>query len=217
MRPADNAGAWSGEGFQKAQYEGTIMDTDESIFDYLAAAEETAKQFEAMTKRLPGELKAVLAEEWRKSPWLADLPKAMDAARRAAEKMENATRFLTRSVKKAGIAVCLAAVVIPLATWAWAYWNVSDLRRDRLRLERENDDLNTFIGTKINAGSDEISRHEREIATLSATLKALKDGTGGGIELIVYKGGAFGIILPEGMEFQHEARIEDNRNVLVYR
>lgn len=167
------------------------MNIDESIFDYLAAAEETANQLDGMTKRIPEEVKAILLEEWRKSPWLAELPKAMDAARAATERTESATRFLNRSLKIACLAVCLAAVVIPLATWGLAYWQALELR-------------------------DRIVSLRSEITTLVLRTEALKSETGAGIQLVAYKDGTRGVIIPEEYIFSHIGQNAEGREVVIY-
>lgn len=193
------------------------MDTDESIFDYLAAAEETAKQLEMMTKRLPGELKAVLAEEWRKSPWLADFPKAMDAARTAAEKTENATRFLNRSVKRAGVTVCLAAVVIPLATWGWAYWQTAELRREGAEAARqiaEHAAAYEAMKTKEEAA---LAALRNEMAAMSASAEALRRGEGNGGATLRHRGGnKWRIVLPQTVEIDWSGRTLDGAFAIDY-
>lgn len=168
------------------------MQNEEQIFDFMAAAEETGKQLDEMAKRLPGEIKAVLAEEWRKSPWVFELPKVAEQAGEATKQTEAATRFLVRTVKIASLIACLASVVIPLAIWGVTYWNVSALRRERERLESERE-------------------------SLSATVLRLKSETGDGIALQKYGDGGRGVILPAEYTFSHVGKDDVGREVLVYK
>jgi hypothetical protein len=167
------------------------MQNDEQVFDFMAAAEETGKQLDEMVKRIPGELKAVLADEWRKSLWLVELPKAAADTRVATEKTEAATAFLSRSVRIAGFVVCLAAVVIPLATWGIAYRNVSGLRREAEALESAKQ-------------------------SLAATVANLKIETGGGAQLLVDDDGICAFILPPGSKIDHTGQAKDGRHYVRY-
>lgn len=117
------------------------MQDEEQVFDFMAAAEETGKQLDEMAKRLPGEMKTVLAEEWRKSSWLSELSKAAEQAGEATKQVEAASRFLARTVNIAGLIVCFSSLIIPLAAWGVAHWNLAEKRRERLILEREKDEL----------------------------------------------------------------------------
>ena len=168
------------------------MHNDEQVFDYMAAAEETGKQLDEMVRRIPGEMKAVLADEWRQSAWLVELPKIAEKAMAATEKTEAASDFLNRSINRAGLVIMLAAVIVPLATWAVTKWEMRGLQSRQAELEDTID-------------------------CLSATLSALKSQTGGGLELVTYTDGTRGVILPIGSKFQHEAQTKDNRNVVVYK
>lgn len=168
------------------------MQNEEQVFDFLAAAEETGRQLDEMTKRLPGEMKAVLMEEWRKSPWFTELPKAAERAKDATNQMEMVTQFLNRTVKITGLVICLASVVIPLATWGMAYWNVSALRKERAALESDKE-------------------------TLFATVSLLKSETGDGVILQKYGDGARGVILPSDYAFSHVGKGDSGREVVVYK
>jgi hypothetical protein len=193
-----------------------IMRNEEQIFDFMAAAEETGRQLDEMVRRLPGELKAVLAEEWRKSSWLAELPMAAKKAMAATTQTEVATRYLARNVKFAGFIVCLASVIIPLATWGVAYWNVSALRREQIFLKQENGELAAAIEATVKVARDDISRREDEIKKLTDTMEALKAGVGGGIELVDRGGGAWSLMLPAYITFEEMWREPDGRYVIPY-
>lgn len=113
------------------------MNTDESVFDYLAAAEEIGRLLEEMTTKLPGEVKTALLEEWRISSWRTEFPKSVEAiqvasasAQATVEEIKAAALLLSRTVTTAGIAICLTSIVIPLAVWGIAYLNTKDLREE---------------------------------------------------------------------------------------
>ena len=189
------------------------MPNDEHIFDYMAAAEETGKQLDEMLRRIPGEMKAVLVEEWRKSAWLAELPKAAENATAATEKTqavvqeaETATRFLTRTVKRAGFVVCLASVVIPLLTWGVAYWNLSELRRERDNLESATQHL-----------TQERDTLRDSYANLGSLIEELKPQTDGGAELLVKADGVSVFRLPLGATFLRNGVTGDGREAIEYR
>ena len=61
------------------------MNNEEQVFDFLAAAEDTGKQLDALIKAIPGEVRNTLAAEYRQSPWLATLPTTADRVTAAAE------------------------------------------------------------------------------------------------------------------------------------
>ena len=168
------------------------MSTEEQAFDFMAAAEDTGRQLDEVIKRIPKELKALLAEEWRKSPWLAELPKAAEKADVATNKLEDASLFLARTVRNAGLIVCLASVIIPLATWGIAYWNVTDLRQEAAALESE-------------------------AQLLGEAVALLRNESGDGVILQDYGGGERGVVIPEGYVYSHVGKNSVGRQVMVYR
>lgn len=168
------------------------MNNEEQVFDFMAAAEDTGRRLDALIKAIPNEIRKTLVAEYRKSPWLATLPTAADRMIAAAERSESASALLTRKTRIAGLLVGVAIVILPLSTWALAYWQTAKLREESAALQAEMEGLETAV-------SD------------------LRNKTGGGIEVVSYKGGTFGVVLPDGMKFQHEARTKNNRNVLVYK
>jgi hypothetical protein len=167
------------------------MQNEEQVFDFMAAAEETGKQLDEMIKRIPGDMKAVLAEEWRKSSWLAELPKAANGVATAAERTEAAAIVLTRKATRAGFAVCLGAVVIPLLIWGYAY-----LQTGKLRVERENLTVET-------------SRLEGMIALM-------KGETGGGATFYKGSDGNWIFALPDGVEFDKIGKDFQGRSAASY-
>ncbi len=58
------------------------MDNNDRVYDYMAAAEESIKQMDLMVRQVPEHIKTALVEEYRKSPWVTELPKSV-------EKLEN--------------------------------------------------------------------------------------------------------------------------------
>ena len=168
------------------------MQNEDQVFDFMAAAEETGKQIDEMAKRLPGELRTALTEEWRKSPWLAELPQIADQVTEAAERAETATAALRRSLKICTFAVAVACMLIPLATWVVATWQVGELERRAATLRAE-------------------------IEALTPTADALKTETGGGVELVRYDDGTRGVILPPGATIQRTGQTRDGRQAVVYK
>ncbi len=182
------------------------MDKEEQIFDFMAAAEDTGKQLNEMARRLPGELRAVLSDDWRRSPWFTELPKVIDGAREATKQTEAAAQSLARTVKKAGSIVATAAAVIPLAILGIAYWNLSDVREQQVRLERRNTELEASIqtGTQMReALAEEITRQKNEIQKLSATAEALRDETGG-LDVVDNSDGSWEVIFPAHAQFTRQ-------------
>lgn len=167
------------------------MQDDEQVFDFLAAAEDTGKQLDALIKAIPGEIRETLAAEYRKSPWLATLPATADRVTTAGERAEAAARVLTRKSVFAGWVVCMAAVVVPLATWGYAYWQTAGLRNECAVLE------------------DKIAR----LAPRAATHE---NASGGGTELV--KGGEklWMFILPRGAQWGKGEELADGRNGYWY-
>ncbi len=182
------------------------MDKEEQIFDFMAAAEDTGKQLNEMARRLPGELRAVLSEDWRRSPWFTELPKVIDTAREATKQTERAAQSLARTVKKAGGIVAVASAVIPLAMLGIAYWNLSDLREQQIRLEQQNAALESGIttGTQTEkALAEEVTRQQSEIQKLSATAEVLRDETGG-LDVVDNNDGTWEVIFPAHAQFTRQ-------------
>ena len=158
------------------------MDKEEQVFDFMAAAEDTGKLLNEMARRLPGDLNAVLSDDWRRSPWFTELPTVIDKAREATKQTEAAAQSLARTVKKAGGIVAIASAVIPLAILGIAYWNLSDLREQRGRLEQINTELEASIKSGTQTGkalAEEVTRQKSEIQKLSTTAEMLREKTGG--------------------------------------
>ena len=182
------------------------MDKEEQIFDFMAAAEDTGKQLNEMARRLPGELRAVLSEDWRRSPWFTELPKVIDTAREATKQTERAAQSLARTVKKAGGIVAVASAVIPLAMLGIAYWNLSDLREQQIRLEQQNSALESSIttGTQTEkALAEEVTRQKSEIQKLSTTAEVLRDESSG-LDVVDNNDGTWEVIFPAHAQFTRQ-------------
>ena len=182
------------------------MDKEEQVFDFMAAAEDTGIQLNEMARRLPDELKAVLSEDWRRSPWFTELPKVIDSAREATKQTEEAAQSLARAAKNAGRIVAIASAVIPLAILGIAYWNLSDLREQQIRLEQQNSALESSIttGTQTEkALAEEVTRQKSEIQILSATVEVLRDETGG-LDVVDNSDGTWEVIFPAHAQFTRQ-------------
>ena len=167
------------------------MNNDEQVFDYLAAAEDTGKQLDELIKAIPGEVRDALAIEYRKSPWLATLPTTADKVTAAAERAESAAAILIKKATLAGLIVCLAAIILPLLTWGYAYWQTSKLRNEQAAIQAET----AFL---------------QELAT------ALKDETGGGVILDKDGNGKWYVALPLGVEVDQQGYYRNGRFGFVY-
>ena len=182
------------------------MDKEEQVFDFMAAAEDTGKLLNEMARRLPGDLNAVLSDDWRRSPWFTELPKVIDTAREATKQAEEAAQSLTRTVNKAGGIVTIASAIIPLTMLGIAYWNLSDLREQRGRLEQINTELEASIkiGTQTEkALAEEVTRQQSEIQKLSATAEVLRDESGG-LDVVDNNGGTWEVIFPANAQFTRQ-------------
>ena len=195
------------------------MDKEEQVFDFMAAAEDTGKLLNEMARRLPGDLKAVLSDDWRRSPWFTELPTVIDKAREAAKQAEEATQSLARTVKKAGGMVAIASAVIPLAMLGIAYWNLSDLREQQIRLEQQNAALESSVTTGAQtekALAEEVTRQKSEIQKLSATAEMLRGATGG-LDVLDNGGGTWEVVFPANAQFTRQTwRNATGRLVVSY-
>lgn len=167
------------------------MDKEEQVFDFMAAAEDTGKQLDALVKAIPNEVRETLAAEYRKSPWLATLPATADKVTAAAERAESAAAVLTKKAAFAGLLVCIAVVVVPLSTWGYAYWQTSKLR-------------------------DEQAAIATEVKRLEALADTLKDDTGGGVEVMKDGDGFRLVALPPGTKVEKTGNLEDGRYAFTY-
>lgn len=167
------------------------MNTDDQIFDFLAAAEDTGKQLDDLIKAIPGEVRQTLSTEYQKSPWVSALPEVADRVTAAAERAETAAGILIKKVVIAGAVVCLGAIVLPLLTWGYAYWQTSKLR-------------------------DEQALISRETKQLQALAETLLDETGGGILIEKDDSGKRYVRLPFGIEVDQKGFYKDGRFGFVY-
>ncbi len=167
------------------------MDKEEPFFDFMAAAEDTGKQLNEMARRLPDEIRAALAAEYRQSPWQKSIPATADRLTAVAECAESAAATLARKVKFAGSVACLASVVVPLATWGYAYWQTAKLRAEH----------------------EAIKAKTAELQGLAATLE---DKTGGGVGVWKEENGQYIVALPSGVEPDRVLTYADGRHGFTY-
>ncbi len=73
------------------------MSDSDHIFDYLAAAEESMKQMDLMVRQIPGHIKTALIEEYRKSPWMTEMPKVMVRLEKVLEESQRWNREVHES------------------------------------------------------------------------------------------------------------------------
>ncbi len=167
------------------------MDKEEQIFDFMAAAEDTGKQLNEMARRLPDEIRAALAAEYRQSPWQSSIPATADRLTAAAECAESAAGTLSRKAKIAGSVACFAAVIVPLATWGFAYWQTSTLRAEHEAIKAKTEEL-------------------RGLAA------ALENKTGGGISFWKHENGEYFVALPSGVSSTRPVTYKDGTHGFAY-
>ncbi len=167
------------------------MDNEIQAFDFMAAAEDTGRRLDEMAKRLPGEIRADLVAEYRQSPWQKSIPATADRLTAAAERAEAATGVFERKIKIAGSVACLAAVIVPLATWGYAYWQTAKLRGEY----------------------EAITAKTAELQGLAA---ALEDKTGGGGSIWKKENGEYFVALPTGVEATRSVTYTDGRHGFAY-
>ncbi len=171
---------------------------EELIFDFMAAAEETGKRLDALIKAIPGSLQKTLSDEYRRSPWLATLPAEVERlsavvqrSDSAAERTESATAHMERRIKTVCFVACLAAIIMPLATWGLAYWQTGKLR-------------------------DEQAAIKAEVARLQTLAVALDVKTGGGMLIEKDDSGKRYVRLPVGAVVEQQGQYPDDRVDFVY-
>ncbi len=184
---------------------------EELIFDFMAAAEDTGKRLDALIKAIPGSLQKTLSDEYRRSPWLATLPAEVELLSAvvqrtdsAAERTESATAHMERRIKTVCFVACLAAIIMPIVTLGVAYWNLSDLRGQQVRLEQENAELMAGIETATQAQktlAETVARQKNEIQMLSRTAEVLKSETGG-LDVVDNGDGSWEIVFPASAVFE---------------
>ena len=177
----------------------------------MAAAEDTGKRLDALIKMIPGSLQKTLSDEYRLSPWLATFPAEVERLNTvvqrsdsAAERTESATAHVERRIKTVCFVACLAAIIMPLVALGIAYWNLSDLRGQQVRLEQENAELIASIEATTQAQktlAETVARQKNEIQMLSRTTEVLKNETGG-LDVVDNGDGSWDVIFPASAEFE---------------
>jgi hypothetical protein len=171
---------------------------EELIFDFMAAAEDTGKRLNILIKTIPGSLQKTLSDEYQRSPWLATLPAEVErlsavvkSSEAAAERTESAAAHVVGKIKTVCFVSCLAAVIMPLATWGLAYWQTGKLRDEQAAIKAKTD-------------------------RLQGLASALKDETGGGVVIWNLGNGKHGVALPMGAESDWNGRYKDGRYGFTY-
>ncbi len=178
---------------------------EDLIFDFMAAAEDTGKRLDALIKAIPGSLQETLSAEYQRSPWLTTIPAAVERlsavvqrSNSAAERTESATAHVERRIKTVCFVACLAAIIMPIVTLGVAYWNLSDLRGQQVRLEQENAELMAGIETATQTQktlAETVARQKNEIQMLSRMAEVLKSETGG-LDVVDNGDGSWEIVFP---------------------
>lgn len=106
------------------------MSNDEQVFDFMAAAEESGRQLDALIKRLPDDMVAIINKQWQQSPWRSELPKAATSTIEAAKSAEMVSDRLWKTAKIILWMATVVSIVIPLAMYITAYLDVGEVRRD---------------------------------------------------------------------------------------
>ncbi len=171
---------------------------EEVLFDFMAAAEDTGKRLDALIKAIPGSLQKTLSAEYQRSPWLVTLPAEVErlsavvqCSDSAAERTESATARMERRIKTVCFVACLAAIIMPFATWGHAYWQTGKLR-------------------------DEQAVIEAETARLQTLAAALEEKTGGGMLIEKDDSGKRYVRLPVGAVVEQQGQYPDGRVGFVY-
>ena len=166
------------------------MDSDELIYDFMAAAEDTGRQLDAMVKLLPGDIAAILQQQWQQSPWRTELPAAAARTAEAAREAEAAAEALQKRVARAAWLVGLAAIIIPVVLCILAYLNLSNVRRE-----------------------EEATR--RRIQALEGHESRLTAAMGGGAEFYQQDGECY-FIPPHGVLSFEQIQFSDGRTGVKY-
>ncbi len=90
-----------------------------------------------------------------------------------------------------GSAACPAAVIVPLATWGFAYWQTAKLRTEHEAIKAKTEEL-------------------RGLAA------ALEDKTGGGVSVWKKENGQYFVALPSGVESAQTGTYGDGSHGFTY-
>jgi hypothetical protein len=174
------------------------MNNEELIFDFMAAAEDTGKRLDALIKALPDELRKTLAAEYQRSPWLVTIPGEVErlsavvkSSETAAGRTESAAAQMVSKIKTVCRVACLAAVIMPLATWGLAYWQTENLRDEQAVIQAETKRLQTYAAE-------------------------LTDKTGGGVGVWKMENGEYIVALPKDIEPSWSGKNDDGLYLFRY-
>ena len=100
------------------------MDNEEKVFDVMAAAEQSAEHLNFMIRQIPTHIQTALADEWKKSPWLLELPKAEARMGKAVDEALEAVELLNRTIHWAAIWIAVVTVLLPVIISAMKELNI---------------------------------------------------------------------------------------------
>lgn len=166
------------------------MDSEEQIYDFMAAAEETGRQLDALVKRLPQDIAAILQQQWQQSPWRSEVPAAAASTTEAAKSAEKAAGVLWKTAKSTSWLVVIAAVIIPVASYIVAQLNLSDVRQ-----------------------GEEAAK--KRVQALEQRESSLRFATGGGAEFYRQDGVQY-FVPPPGALGYEQWRLQDGRIGIKY-
>lgn len=167
------------------------MDNEEQVYDFMAAAEETGRQLDALIKRLPQDIATILQQQWQQSPWRSEVPAAAASTTEAAKSAEKAAGVLWKTAKSTSWLVAIAAVIIPVASCIVAHLNLSDARQDE-------------------------DAAKKRVQVLEGRESSLRFATGGGAEFY-QQDGTYYFVPPVGTSTCEKWPLKDGRVGIKYK
>jgi len=181
------------------------MQDENGVFNFIAAMEEAEKRHIELTAALPGIVVSAMLAELRRSVdfnglarVVAEANTAVANVNTAADDANNAAATLRHILRNATIVFLVTCMLIPAATCAVSWWQTEKWRAAAAEWRAEAAELETWI------------------AAHSVTVEALKDKTGGGVELVTYKDGTRSVILPAGRKIIRSGKMPDGREAIEY-
>lgn len=162
----------------------------EKLYEMIAMTETAAEDLSAMSKSLPKEMCATVAQILSNSTEVARLEKAAASAKQAAEQLEGASKSLTVKAKRCALAAGILAIAIPLIPCILAYRKNGQLKAENAKL----------------------LEHVQGLRTMREKLTADNPHR---FELVEYQSGALGVILPSTFQYSRTAASEDGREITI--
>ena len=166
------------------------MENEEQIYDFMAAAEETGKQIDAMAKQLPKDMAAMLQQQWQQSPWRSELPAVAESTIEAAKSAEEAADTLWKTARMTFWMAGIASVAIPIVMCIVAYLNLANARRDE-------------------------DAAKKRVQALEGRESSLRYATGGGAEFYQQDGVQYFVPPPEALNCE-QWLLQDGRIGIKY-